>query len=132
MNRELRELLDKINSKKEEVKNLANENKIEEAKAAKKELIDLQAKFDVLYDLEEEAEDKMKNGDGKVINGDRNNKHLDKKLIRNAIYPGENIKFENSLDDIENNDLDLGKLIKVWQERDGKIVKKKELFFIIQ
>ena len=36
MNRELRELLDKINSKKEEVKNLANENKIEELKLQRK------------------------------------------------------------------------------------------------
>lgn len=129
MNRELRELLDKINSKKEEVKNLANENKIEEAKAAKKELVDLQAKFDVLYDLEEEAEDKMKNGDGKVINGDRNNKHLDKKLIRNAIYPGENIKFENSLDDIENNDLDLGKLIKGMAGKGWENSQKERTFF---
>ena len=60
MPQELRELLNKINAKKEEVKNLAKENKIEEAKAAKKELIDLQAKFDVLYDLEDEAEEKIK------------------------------------------------------------------------
>ena len=35
---------------KTEVKNLVNENKIDEAKAAKEELINLQAKFDVLYD----------------------------------------------------------------------------------
>ena len=35
MNKELKELLDKINAKKSEVKNLANENKIEEAQAAK-------------------------------------------------------------------------------------------------
>lgn len=62
MNKELKELLNKINAKKEEVKNLANENKIEEAKAAKKELIDLQAKFDVLYDLEDEAQEKIKDG----------------------------------------------------------------------
>lgn len=60
MPQELIELLNKINAKKEEVKNLAKENKIEEAKAAKKELIDLQAKFDVLYDLEDEAEEKIK------------------------------------------------------------------------
>lgn len=73
MNKELRELLDKINAKKSEVKNLANENKIEEAKAAKKELIDLQAKFDVLYDLEDEAkkqiEDGIENNNSNVISG---------------------------------------------------------------
>ena len=39
MNKELRELLDKINAKKAEVKNLVSENKIDEAKAAKEELI---------------------------------------------------------------------------------------------
>lgn len=55
MNKELKELLDKINAKKSEVKNLVNENKVDEAKAAKEELINLQAKFDVLYDLEDEA-----------------------------------------------------------------------------
>lgn len=60
MNKELIQLLDKINAKKSEVKNLANENKIEEAKAAKEELISLQAKFDVLYDIEDEAQKEIK------------------------------------------------------------------------
>ena len=60
MNKDLKELLDKINAKKSEVKNLANENKIEEAQAAKEELKKLQAKFDVLYDLEVEAEEGIK------------------------------------------------------------------------
>lgn len=61
MNKQLRELLNQINNKKAEAKNLVNENKIEEAKAAKKELVNLQAKFDVLYDLEDEAEEEIKN-----------------------------------------------------------------------
>lgn len=60
MNKELKNLLKEINNKKQEVKNLANANKIEEAKAAKKELIDLQAKFDTLYDLEDEHQNKQK------------------------------------------------------------------------
>ncbi|MBY6973078.1 UNVERIFIED_ORG: capsid protein [Clostridium botulinum] len=72
MNKELRELLDQINNKKEEVKNLANENKIIEAKAAKEELIKLQDKFNIMYDLEDEAkesiENKMENGDAKIAN----------------------------------------------------------------
>lgn len=67
MNKELRELLNQINAKKAEAKKLANENKIEEAKAAKEELINLQAKFDVLYDLEDEAEEEIKN---KIENGE--------------------------------------------------------------
>lgn len=61
MNKELRELLNQINNKKAEAKKLVNENKIEEAKAAKEELINLQAKFDVLHDLEDEAEEEIKN-----------------------------------------------------------------------
>lgn len=92
MNKELRELLDKINAKKEEVKNLANENKIEEAKAAKKELIDLQAKFDVLYDLEAEAEDKIKddieNDDANVISGIANKGKDVANAFVNAIKAG--------------------------------------------
>lgn len=60
MNRKLRELLDKINAKKSQVKSLVNENKLEEAKEAKEELIKLQATFDLLYDLEDEEEIKNK------------------------------------------------------------------------
>lgn len=73
MNKELRELLNQINAKKAEAKKLAKENKIEEAKAAKEELINLQAKFEVLYDLEDEAEEKIKddieNDNATVISG---------------------------------------------------------------
>ncbi len=54
MNEELRKLLDSINAKKKEVKALAAENKLDEAAKAKDELKELQAKFDLLYDLEEE------------------------------------------------------------------------------
>ncbi|MDF2857687.1 MAG: phage capsid protein, partial [Neobacillus sp.] len=58
MNPKLKAMLDAINAKKQEVKNLVTENKIEEATAAKNELIDLQAKFDLVYDLED-AETKI-------------------------------------------------------------------------
>lgn len=54
MNKKLLELLDSINAKKEEVRNLSNEGKMEEAKAAKEELKKLQDKFDLLKDLEDE------------------------------------------------------------------------------
>ena len=60
MNKELKGLLDKISAKKEEIKNLANENKIEDAKAAKEELKNLSDKFNLLYDLYEEQEEKNK------------------------------------------------------------------------
>jgi len=61
MNEELKKLLDSIKNKKQEVKNLCTAGKIEDAKKAKDELKDLQAQFDLLYDLEEDAKDDIKN-----------------------------------------------------------------------
>lgn len=68
MNKELKELLDKINAKKQEVKDLVAGNKLDEATKAKDELKDLQAKFDLLYDLDQEENEGMKNdaADGKL------------------------------------------------------------------
>lgn len=60
MNKEMLELLDKIEQKKSEVRNLASEGKLEEAKKAKDELKDLQAKFDLLKDLEDDDLEGMK------------------------------------------------------------------------
>lgn len=53
MPKELLELLDQINDKKEEVRKLVSENKIEEAKKAKGELKELQDKFDIMKDLDD-------------------------------------------------------------------------------
>ena len=46
-----KKLLDAINAKKAEVITLVNDGKIEEAKAAKAELVDLQTQFDLIKDL---------------------------------------------------------------------------------
>lgn len=51
MNKRLRALLDEINGLKTQVINLANEGKIEEAKAAKNELQAKQEEFDLLKDV---------------------------------------------------------------------------------
>lgn len=71
MNKKLQEMLNKINNKKAEAKKLLDENKIEEAKAAKKELEDLQAAFDIAKDLydeeQEEAEEEIKNNKKKEV-----------------------------------------------------------------
>lgn len=71
MNEELKKLLDSIKNKKQEVKALCSVGKIEDAKKAKDELKDLQAQFDLLYDLEAEAledmNDKAKNGTAKKV-----------------------------------------------------------------
>ncbi|MCM1184446.1 MAG: phage major capsid protein [Roseburia sp.] len=59
MNEELRKLLDGIKAKKQEVRDFCKEGKIEDAGRAKKELIDMQARFDLLYDLEQDKLDDM-------------------------------------------------------------------------
>ena len=49
----LQELLDAINAKKQEVKNLAEQGKIAEAKTAKEELVNLQEQYNILKDVVE-------------------------------------------------------------------------------
>lgn len=52
----LQELLDAINAKKQEVKNLAEQGKIAEAKTAKEELVNLQEQYNILKDVVEEEQ----------------------------------------------------------------------------
>ena len=59
MNEELKKLLDNIKAKKQEVRDLCKAGKSEDAAKAKGELKDLQAQFDLLYDLEEDKLDNM-------------------------------------------------------------------------
>ena len=59
MNEELKKMLDSIKAKKQEVKDLCKAGKIEDAAKAKDELKELQAKFDLLYDLEQDKLDDM-------------------------------------------------------------------------
>lgn len=59
MNEELKKLLDQIKNKKQEVKDFCKAGNIENATKSKDELKDLQAQFDLLYDLEEDALDDM-------------------------------------------------------------------------
>lgn len=81
MNEELKKLLDSIKNKKQEVKDLCKAGKIEDAAKTKEELKDLQAQFDLLYDLEA---DKLDGMEGKVAEGTAK-KVLDKtKNIANA------------------------------------------------
>lgn len=76
MPKELLELMNKIKEKKELIKNLASENKIDEAKAAKEELKNLSERFDLVYDLyneeNEEAKENVKNKAKKLDTSDSN------------------------------------------------------------
>lgn len=60
MNKKLLALLDQINAQKQTVIDLANAGKLEEAKAAKKELRDLQDKFDLLKDIDDQGSDRWR------------------------------------------------------------------------
>lgn len=73
MNKEMQKLLKAINDKKNAVKSLVTEGKMDEAKKAKQELVELQDKFNLLADLEDDdmdgIEDKMAAGKTKDITG---------------------------------------------------------------
>ena len=60
MNEKLKKLLNQINAKKKEIQDLIGEDKLEEAKKAKEELDDLQAKFDILKDVVDKEEEVQK------------------------------------------------------------------------
>ena len=85
MNKELQKLLKQINDKKNEVKSLVNDGKLDKAKAAKEELKELQEKFDLLFDLDEEEheeiEDKVATGAAKTIGGKADKKNLVKAFV---------------------------------------------------
>lgn len=72
--KEMEEFLNKINAKKQEVKDLVNAGKIEEGKKAKEELIEMQDKFNLLMDLDDDdqnhIEDKVQNGTAKQVGGE--------------------------------------------------------------
>lgn len=74
-----------INDKKNEVKSLVNDGKLDKAKAAKEELKELQNRFDLLYDLDEDEqgsiEDKVNKGTAKQVGGE---KKVDKKNLVKA------------------------------------------------
>ena len=61
MNKEMQKLLKQINDKKNEVKSLVNEGKLDQAREAKEQMKELQEKFDLLYDLEEEGREGIVN-----------------------------------------------------------------------
>lgn len=60
MSKEARALLRKINDKKNEIKAFVNEGKTKEAKEAKAELVDMQDRFNILMDLEDDEDEDIK------------------------------------------------------------------------
>lgn len=86
MPQELLELMNKIKAQKELIKNLANKNKIDEAKKAKEELKNLSERFDLVYDLyNEENEAAKENVKNKAKKTDISNAKKEANAFVNAI-----------------------------------------------
>lgn len=89
MSKEMRELLNKINAKKAEIKALVADGKIEDATSAKEELKDLQKSFDILADLDNDdaqnAQQQAQQGTAQTAAGEKNGLAKQVKAFTNAI-----------------------------------------------
>lgn len=89
MSKEMRELLNKINAKKAEIKALVADGKIEDAKSAKEELKDMQEAFNVLADLDDgdaqQAQQQAADGNAQTVAGEKNGLSKQIKAFTNAI-----------------------------------------------
>ena len=89
MSKEMRELLNKINAKKAEIKALVADRKIEDAASAKEELKKLQASFDILADLEDDeaqqAQQQAAEGNAQTAGNEKNGLAKQIKAFTNAI-----------------------------------------------
>lgn len=89
MSKEMRELLNKINAKKAEIKALVADGKIEDAASAKEELKKLQASFDILADLEDDeaqqAQQRAAEGNAQTAGNEKNGLAKQIKAFTNAI-----------------------------------------------
>lgn len=89
MSKEMRELLNKINAKKAEIKALVADGKIEDATSAKEELKDLQKSFNILADLDDDdaqnAQQQAQQGTAQTAAGEKNGLAKQVKAFTNAI-----------------------------------------------
>lgn len=89
MSKEMRELLNKINAKKAEIKALVADGKIEDAASAKEELKKLQASFDILAEIEDDdtqqAQQQAERGDAQTAGNEKNGLAKQVKAFTNAI-----------------------------------------------
>ena len=89
MSKDMRELLNKINAKKAEIKALVADGKIEDAASAKEELKKLQASFDILADLEDDeaqqAQQQAAEGNAQTAGNEKNGLAKQIKAFTNAI-----------------------------------------------
>lgn len=86
MSKEARALLKKINDKKNAIRSLVAEGKTKEAKEAKAELVDMQERFNILMDIEDEQKegitDEVDGGDAQEIEGSGRKKPEKNAIVR--------------------------------------------------
>lgn len=89
MSKEMRELLNKINTKKAEIKAFVADGKIEDAASAKEELKKLQASFNILADLEDDeaqqAQQQAAEGNAQTAGNEKNGLAKQIKAFTNVI-----------------------------------------------
>jgi HK97 family phage major capsid protein len=88
VNPELLKLLNQINAKKLEARNLVEEDKLDEAKAAKEELVQLQNKFDLAKDLYDEEKAQQSGEITNKAKNDPDKKNEGSKAFVNVLTAG--------------------------------------------
>lgn len=120
------EIKNKIDNLKAEAQELLDENKIQEAKALRKEISKLKQKHDDLNNRFEEEAIKLENE--KKIPGEMEGREMEResnRLIKNAVYPGERISNPINKKD----DLDFGKLVKGMTGKGWNNAQKEQEYY---
>lgn len=120
------EIKNKIDNLKAEAQELLDENKIQEAKALRKEISKLKQEHDDLNNRFEEESIKLENE--KKIPGEMEGREMEResnRLIKNAVYPGERISNPINKKD----DLDFGKLVKGMTGKGWNNAQKEQEYY---
>lgn len=125
MSKEMRELLNKINAKKAEIKALVADGKIEDAASAKEELKDLQKSFDILADLDDDdaqnAQQQAQQGTAQTAAGEKNGLAKQVKAFTNAI------KAAWKKTDISQEDKEILNAMSEGSDEDGGLTVPKDI-----
>lgn len=125
MSKEMRELLNKINAKKAEIKALVADGKIEDATSAKEELKDLQKSFDILADLDDDdaqnAQQQAQEGTAQTAAGEKNGLAKQVKAFTNAI------KAAWKKTDISQEDKEILNAMSEGSDEDGGLTVPKDI-----
>lgn len=125
MSKEMRELLNKINAKKAEIRALVADGKIEDATSAKEELKDLQKSFDILADLDDDdaqnAQQQAQQGTAQTAAGEKNGLAKQVKAFTDAI------KAAWKKTDISQEDKEILNAMSEGSDEDGGLTVPKDI-----